>query len=34
MECGLLVTGGPIPAEVRDHVERLLHRGVLTTLSS
>lgn len=32
LECGLLVTGGPVPAEVRQHVHLLLGRGVLTTL--
>jgi len=32
LECGLLITGGPVPAEVREHVELLLGRGVLTTL--
>lgn len=32
LECGLLVTGGPVPAEVREHVELLLNRGVLTEL--
>ncbi|OJY38926.1 DISARM system phospholipase D-like protein DrmC [Pseudonocardia sp. 73-21] len=32
LECGLLVTGGPVPAEMRKHVELLLNRGVLTAL--
>lgn len=34
LECGLLVTGGPVPAEVREHVELLLARGVLTAFST
>ena len=32
LECGLLVTGGPVPAEVCEHVGLLLGRGVLTAL--
>jgi cardiolipin synthase A/B len=34
LECGLLVTGGPIPVEVRKHVTLLLGRGVLTPITA
>ncbi len=32
LECGLLVTGGPVPAELREHIDLLQGRGVLTTV--
>lgn len=32
LECGLLVHGGPVPADIRAHIRRLHHLGVLHDL--
>jgi phosphatidylserine/phosphatidylglycerophosphate/cardiolipin synthase-like enzyme len=33
LECGLLLTGGPVPGGIRNHVRHLVWRGVLRKLS-
>lgn len=33
LECGLLVTGGPVPGHIRSHVRHLVNLGVLRKLT-
>ncbi|WP_331758108.1 DISARM system phospholipase D-like protein DrmC (plasmid) [Nocardia sp. NBC_01377] len=33
LECGLLLTGGPVPGNIRSHVRRLVDRGLMRKLA-